>query len=121
MKILILALSGIGDALMFTPSIELLRKSLPDAQIDAMAMFKGVKDMYDRNPDLNNTYYYNFMNEGAVKSFLYLLKFRNKYDVTINVYPANRKEYNLFNFLLGARKRAGVRYLRMDSQNLGFS
>jgi len=40
MKILILALSGIGDALMFTPALKLLRQSLPSAQIDALIMFK---------------------------------------------------------------------------------
>ena len=43
MKILILALSGIGDALMFTPALKLLRQSLPSAQIDALVMFKEQK------------------------------------------------------------------------------
>ncbi|MDP4176503.1 MAG: glycosyltransferase family 9 protein, partial [Bacteroidota bacterium] len=93
MKILIFALSGIGDALMFTPSIKLLRESYPDAQIDALCMFGGVRDIYKRNENLNNILYYNFMKEGAAKSLLYLLKLRGQYDLSINVYPANRKEY----------------------------
>ena len=53
MKILILALSGIGDALMFTPALKLLRQSLPTAQIDALVMYKGTKEIYENNPNLN--------------------------------------------------------------------
>ncbi len=119
MKILILALSGIGDALMFTPALKLLREELPGAQIDALVMFKGVKDMYDRNPDFNEVYYFDFLKEGAVRSLKFLLGLRKKYDASINVYPSNRKEYNIINFLIGAEKRAGAKYLRKDLQNLG--
>src|SRR3972149_2394756 len=69
MKILVLALSGIGDALLFTPALKLLRK---------------------------------------------------KYDTSISVYPSNRIEYNIINFLIGAKKRAGIKYLRSNNRNLGF-
>ena len=119
MKILILALSGIGDALMFTPALRLLRSELPDARIEALVMYKGVKDMYDRNPALDEVYYFDFLKEGPVRSLKFLMGLRNKYDVSINVYPSNRKEYNIINFLVGAGKRAGVKYLRKDLQNLG--
>ena len=120
MKILILALSGIGDALMFTPALKLLRLSLPDAQIDALTMFKSAKDMYDRNPDLNNVYHFDFINRGFLPSLKFIFNLRKKYDVSINVYPSNRKEYNVINFLLGAERRAGVNYLRMNFRELGF-
>lgn len=118
MKILIFALSGIGDALMFTPSVKFLRETYPDAQIDALVMFSGVRDIYKRNKYLNNVYYFDFLKEGAVKSFFYLLKFRGKYDVSFNVYPSNRKEYNLFSFFVGAKKRCAVDYLRKNRENL---
>lgn len=120
MKILILALSGIGDALMFTPAINLLRRELPNAQIDALVMFKGVKDIYERNPHLSNVIYFEFMKEGAVNSLKFVLKLRGNYDAAINVYPANRREYNIINFLIGAKHRMGVEYLRMNTQNFGF-
>ena len=119
-KILIIALSGLGDALMFTPALKLLRKHLPDAQIDALVMFKGVKDIYERNSNINNIHYFNFIDEGILASLKYLLKLRKKYDYSINVYPSNRKEYNIFNFIVGADNKAGVKYLRKDFQNLGF-
>jgi heptosyltransferase II len=119
MKILILALSGIGDALMFTPALHLMRKALPDAQIDALVMLGGVKDIYERNSDINSVIFYEFMKKGLPASMKFLSFLRKKYDASINVYPSNRKEYNVINYLIGAGKRAGVRYLRMDGQNFG--
>jgi heptosyltransferase II len=120
MKILILALSGIGDALMFTPALKLMRESLPDAEIDALVMFKGVQDIYERNTNLNKVIYFDFMKEGIVSSLKFLSSIRKKYDVSISVYPSNRSEYNIINFLLGADKKAGVKYLRRDTRNFGW-
>lgn len=120
MKILILALSGIGDALMFTPALKLLRQSLPSAQIDALVMFKGTQEIYEKNPHLNNILQFDFLKKGAISSLKFILSLRKKYDVTINVYPSNRKEYNIINFMIGAKKRVAIEYLRMNSQNFGW-
>ena len=120
MKILVLALSGIGDALMFTPALKLLRQSLPSAQIDALVMYQGIKEIYETNPNFSKVIHFDFLKEGAANSLKFVLGLRNKYDATINVYPSNRKEYNLISFLIGAKKRVGVEYLRMNSQNLGW-
>jgi heptosyltransferase-2 len=120
MKILIIALSGIGDALMFTPALRLLRKNQPDAQIDALVMYKGALEIFEYNKNLNNVIHFNFMHEGAIKSLKFLLQLRNKYDATINVYPSNRKEYNIISYIIGAKHRAGIVYLRNNKSNLGF-
>lgn len=120
MKILILALSGIGDALMFTPALRLLRNELPDAQIDALVMFHSAKDMYKNNPDLNNVIYFDFLNQSKLSSMRFVFSLRKKYDTSINVYPSNRKEYNIIGYLIGAPKRAGVNYLRMNTREFGF-
>lgn len=120
MRILILALSGIGDALMFTPSISMLRQYYPDAEIEALVMFKGVKDIYERDNNLNKIIYFDFMKEGALKSLKFLHNLRGRYDISFNVYPANRSEYNIIQFIIGAAKRGGVKYLRKDFRNFGF-
>ena len=120
MKILILALSGIGDALMFTPAMQLLRSKLPDAEIDAMVMYKGVKEIYERTNLFDTVHYFDFLSAPKFSSFQFVLKFRGRYEASINVYPSNRKEYNLINFIVGAKKRAAVQYLRSDLPNLGF-
>jgi len=118
MKILVITLSGIGDALMFTPALGLLRKSLPDAEIDALVMYRGAKEIFESNPNFNKVIHFNFLEEGALKSLKFLFQLRKKYDASINVYPSNRKEYNLISFLIGAKKRAGVVYLRKNRKNL---
>ena len=118
MKILIITLSGIGDALMFTPALKLLRKSLPDAELDTLVMYRGAKEIFESNPNFNKVIHFNFLEEGASKSLKFLLQLRKKYDASINVYPANRKEYNLISFLIGAKERAGVVYLRKNRTNL---
>jgi len=120
MKILIIALSGIGDALMFTPALKLLRKNLPETEIDALVMYRGAKEIYSANTNLNKVIHFNFLEEGAFKSLKFLFQLRKKYDASISVYPSNRKEYNIISFLIGARKRAGIVYLRKSKSNFGF-
>jgi lipopolysaccharide heptosyltransferase II len=120
MKILIIALSGIGDALIFTPALKIMKKEIPDAKIDVLTMISGVKDIYSRNPNVNKIIYFNFLQEGFLKSIHFLFGIRGNYDATINVYPSNRKEYNIINFTIGAPKRVAVNYLRKDFQNLGW-
>lgn len=120
MKILIIALSGIGDALMFTPAVKFLKENMPDAQIDAMVMFGGVKDIYSRLPQIDNVFHHDFLEKSPLESLKFVLKLRGKYDMTFSVYPSNRKEYNIISRLTGAKKRAGVKYIRQDNGNLGF-
>lgn len=120
MKILIIALSGIGDALMFTPALKLLRENQPNAQIDALVMYKGAQEIYELNQNLNKVIHFNFMREGAVKSLKFLSELRKKYDASVNVYPSNRKEYNIISYIVGAGKRVGAVYLREDKKNFGF-
>jgi len=105
---------------MFAPALKLLRKELPDAEIDALVMYRGAREIFSFNSNLNKVIHFNFQEEGIFKSFKFLFQLRKKYDASINVYPSNRKEYNLINFLIGASKRAGVVYLRKNKANLGF-
>jgi heptosyltransferase-2 len=120
MKIIIIALSGIGDALMFTPALNLLRANLPDAQIDVLVMYNGARDIYVNNLNINNVYFFDFPGERTINSLKYILSLRGEYDASINVYPSNRKEYNIIGFLIGAKNKAAVQYLRKDFSNLGF-
>jgi heptosyltransferase II len=120
MKILIIALSGIGDALMFTPALKLLRAHLPDAKIDALVMFEAAKEIFSINNHINRVHHFNFLDESKLNSLKFVLSLRGKYDATINVYPSNRKEYNLISFLIGARQRVAARYLRKSRQNFDF-
>ncbi len=124
MKIVVFALSGIGDALMFTPALKLLRKDLPEAHITAVVMFGAVKDIYERTGLFTEVIHFDFIKQGAVNSLKFMLSLRNRvpggYDYSVNVYPSNRKEYNIISRLSGSENRVGVRYLRADNANFGF-
>lgn len=119
-RILVIALSGIGDALMFTPSLIKLKEDFPHSEIDALVMFGGVKDIYQTLPQINNIHHFDFLKKSKAEALKFVLSLRGKYDISINVYPSNRKEYNLISFLIGAPKRSAVQYLRKDFINLGF-
>ena len=111
MKILINALSGIGDALMFSPSLRLLKEKLPHSRIDMLVMFKSVKEMYESSPFLDNVYLIDFLRQSKLKSFKEIRSLKkNDYDISINVYPANRFEYNIVNAFLGAKKKISHHY-----------
>lgn len=115
MKILINALSGIGDALMFSPALKQLKQNLPDSSIDMLVMFKSVKEMYEHNPFLDKIYFINFLGQSKFNSFAEIRKLKqNEYDVSINVYPANRFEYNFLNSMLGAKKKIAHHYLHTN-------
>ncbi len=118
MNILIVALSGIGDALMFTPALALLRKQYPGATIDLLSMFKGVKELYERNSNINTVLHWDFLHRFPISSLFFLLRLRGRYDVTISVYPQNRWPYNLICYLLGAQKRLGHDYEHVNTRSL---
>jgi len=115
MKILINALSGNGDALMFSPTLKVLKEKIPGVQIDMLAMYKSVKEMYSESPYLTNIYFIDFLHQSKIKSLKEIKEIRkNKYDISINTYPANRFEYNFLNFLLGAKKRIAHHYIHTN-------
>jgi len=110
-RILILALSGIGDALMFTPALRLLRDTYPDTQIDVLTMFKGIEDIFSANPDISNVLYWNFLKESPIKSLKFIFSIRGTYSHTITSFPANRFHYAIVARLIGSKKRIGHRYI----------
>ncbi|MCX7877459.1 MAG: glycosyltransferase family 9 protein [Ignavibacteria bacterium] len=121
MKILINALSGIGDALMFSPSLALLKKHLPDSEIHLLSMFPAVRDIYSSNPNLNYVHFINFLKQPKLKSLRHVLDLRKKkFDVSINVYPSNRKEYNIINYIIGADLKIAVKYNNLSRRELDF-
>ncbi|MCL5021520.1 MAG: glycosyltransferase family 9 protein, partial [Bacteroidetes bacterium] len=86
MKILVLALPGIGDALMCTPAIELAKESQPDLMIDVLTMYHGAEEIFKRNENVNQTFFFDFEKEGFWRTLGFINTLRRKYDATINVY-----------------------------------
>jgi ADP-heptose:LPS heptosyltransferase len=111
MKILVIAMSGIGDTLIATPLFDELRANFPDAQIDALVMWAGAKDLLEGNPHVGRVWQKNFIKEGVLKGFAYLLKLRReRYDISLNAHTQGRLAYRVIAAIVGAKLRVGHAY-----------
>ncbi len=120
-KILILALPGIGDALLATPMIELLHNAKPEAELHAFVMFSSTREMYRADPYITQVHHYDFLNGSNWGALKFVTGLRQKgFDISINIYPQNRREYNLISRMIGSKRRLAVRYRRRDPQNLSW-
>ncbi|GAB5046727.1 glycosyltransferase family 9 protein [Thermodesulfovibrio sp. TK110] len=118
MKILILPLYGIGDTLMTTPAIEVLKKSI-DCRIVNICMFKTTYEILKNNPFIDELIYFPFLNQGIFNSLKFIFSLE-KFDCAINFYPSNRKQYNILSFLTRAKIRIGHRYFKKNLRELNF-
>ena len=120
-RVIIFCLPGIGDAILFTPALALLRRSLPEAKITVLTMFKGTANLLETNPDVNEVRYFDFFKAGKQAGLRYVWRLRQEgFDLSIMPFPSNRLEYNLVNRLVGRRWRAGHRYQHQSWRNLWF-
>src|SRR5882757_9060866 len=111
MKILVIAMAGIGDALIATPLIHELRANFPDATIDALVMWPGSKDLLENNPHLNRVHQKNLIKCGKFEGLRFLWSLRkNRYDVSINTHPQARIHYRIAAFIAGAQVRISHEY-----------
>ncbi|HVV72864.1 MAG TPA: glycosyltransferase family 9 protein [Verrucomicrobiae bacterium] len=106
MKILVISLAGIGDTMLATPLIRELRVNFPDAQVDALVLWAGSKDLLTGNPNLNTVHQKNLLKAGTTEAlkFLWPLR-RSQYDISINTHPQSRIHYRGTAWLVGARTR----------------
>lgn len=106
MKILILCLPAIGDGLMITPMINVLRKKFPNAVIDVACMMSGVQYVFKNNPNIDNVYFLSIYSRNFIKGIFQVLTLRKKgYDASILSFPSYRREYHWVQAIVGAKKR----------------
>lgn len=119
-KILILPQFGLGDTLLFTPMLKVLKNVLPDSYITCITMKKSNYDLLLNNPNIDNLEFYPFL-ENKFGGLLHIIKnYAFKYDYTISPFPSNRKEYNIFSFLTFSKNRIGHRYIKDDFISLNW-
>src|SRR5436190_6718029 len=111
MKILLIAMSGIGDTLIATPLIHELRANYPQARIDVLVMWAGAKDLLDDNPHLNAIHQQNLIKEGVLRSLPFLFKLRReRYDISLNAHTQGRIHYRVIARLINAKLRVSHAY-----------
>jgi heptosyltransferase-3 len=112
-RILVIALAGIGDCLIATPLIHELRLQYPEAALEALVFWPGSRDLLEGNPHLNTVHQKNLVKEGYFKSVRYLLELRRRrYDLSINAHPQGRVHYRLAAGIINASVRLSHRYER---------
>jgi len=120
-RIIVFCLPGIGDAILFTPALALLRRLFPQAHIAVMTMFRGTADILATNPDLNEVHHFDFFNAPKLDSIRQLWRLRRAgYDLSIMAFPSNRLEYNWVNWFVGQRWAAAHRYAHQSWRNCWF-
>jgi ADP-heptose:LPS heptosyltransferase len=117
MKILVISLAGIGDALLATPLIHELRANFPDATIGALVLWGGSRELLENNPYLNRVHQENLVTAGKLDTVgkLKALRFfwslrRERYDVSINTHPQSQRLYRLAARIIGASTRISHEY-----------
>ena len=119
-RVLCMCLSGLGDAILFSPTIQELKKTHPRLEIDVLVMFRSVESIYAADPAVSRVLYVDFLNQSSLRSLRDIWAIRRLgYDAVIAAYPSNRAEYSLVQVMLGGR-RIGHRYAHLDRVNLNF-
>jgi heptosyltransferase-2 len=110
-KILVISLAGIGDTLFATPLIHELHQNFPDAEIEALVMWPGSKDLLEGNPFLKVIHQKNLIRASRLESFRFLAKLRQKqFDLSINTHPQSKIHYRAIARLINARLRVSHSY-----------
>lgn len=111
MKILVIAMSGIGDTLIATPLLHELRANFPEAQIDVLVMHAAAKDLLEGNPHINRVHQKSIFKDGRLKMLSFLWKLRREhYDVSINAHTQGRLAYRGIAAFIRANRRVGHAY-----------
>jgi len=121
-KILIIGSIGIGNLLMFSPTLRALRSRLPKAHIAILVLKETFRDLYEADENVDEVLTLTEEHYARWWKKLELIRSlrRQKYDMTLVTFPANRIEYNLLAYLTGARYRVAHRYPLKYFRSLGF-
>ena len=110
-RILVIALSGIGDTLIATPLIRQLRTQYPAARIEALVLWPGAASLLATNPNLDAVHQHPFHTAPLLDSLQFVARLRReRFDLSINTHTQGRREYRVIARLIGARERLSHEY-----------
>ena len=107
-KILIIHTYGIGDLVMLTPALKLLRENYPRAVIDIFVGEPIVGEVLLENKTVNEVLRFNPKKHNLLDKLKFIYKLRKRgYDLSIVSTGINPLKGGLFSFLAGAKQRLG--------------
>lgn len=117
-NIAVLIAGGIGDGLVFTPTLRLLKEKHPNLSIDVICRKAGVKGVFEHNPFVDEVMSLEIPDVSMGKLLKKLpeivqqiITLRKKsYDAVIVSFPAYRREYSILASLLKSSFQIAHRY-----------
>jgi len=120
-KIIVTPLIGMGDTLMTTPALRLIKTKHPDWRITYSTISTSNYEILKSNPFIDDLQYYPLKAAGFFNGPLHIFNnFFGKYSISLTFYPSNRASYNLFALLTGAPRRIGHSYLHRNISQLSW-
>lgn len=105
LDILFICVSGMGNTILATPLVQLVRTRFPDARLDLLVHKKVYGECLRGSDFIDNIY---DLEGGKLQT---LLKLRaNKYDLSFTCFPSNKWQFNILSFFVGAGKRCTHKY-----------
>ena len=120
-NILLIGFAGIGDTLLTTPAIRLLRERFPNSKITAFVVSSSTRTVLEGNPDIDEL----ICEKGVWKNPLKLVKTIKRIrcrgvDTVVTFYPSSRILYAILAFTSGAQCRIIHDYPRDYFRKLKF-
>jgi len=108
-KILIIHPGGIGDLIMFTPVIKILKNNFPSAKIDIFAGYTPESaGVFEEGDIINKFFAVDFRKNSLFDKLKFIYKLRKeKYDLCLLPADTNFLKAGIVNFLIGAKKGIG--------------
>lgn len=108
-KILIINPGGIGDMVMFTPALKVLKNNFPASAIDVFAGFTpAAAEVLKESDIVRNVFNFNFQKSSFFDKVRFICKLRKeKYDLAVVASGVNPFKGSLFALLTGAKNRVG--------------
>jgi len=109
-KVLIIALPGMGNALLFTPALDVLREQYPSARIDILVEGGASRDVFATNPNVRRVLDLGLARDGLRALNLVRRLRAERYDLSFTIFPSNRPRFQVFTRMVGARERVTHSY-----------
>jgi len=120
-KILIVCPIGLGNYLLATPSIRLLKRAWPQAELHLLSLKTVITGLAEKNPLITMVIDLD-ANQRRVKNVWRLVNTlrSEKYDASFTLFPSNRWEYNVLPFVSGIARRFAFAYVKNGPETLSY-
>jgi len=110
-RILVISLSGLGDTVLATPLCQALRQRYKDARLCGLTMWNTSAAVLRHLGIFDSVISHNFLEAPKMESLRLAWRLRKeRFDLSVLIFPSNRAHYNILSWLIHANYRLGHDY-----------